>query len=163
MFITLKPPAERKISADQVIARLRGKLARLPGVNLYLQALQDLRVGGRLSNAQYQYTLQGDNVKELNQWAPRMLDELRTIPGLLQVNSDQQDRGLQASLVIDRATASRLGITTQMIDDTLYDAFGQRQVSTMYTPLNQYHVVMEVDPQYWQNPDGLHYYLRARR
>jgi len=162
MFITLKPPAERKISADQVIARLRGKLARLPGVNLYLQAIQDLRVGGRSSAAQYQYTLQGDNVKELNQWAPKMLDALRTIPGLLQVNSDQQDRGLQASLVIDRATASRLGITTQMIDDTLYDAFGQRQVSTMYTPLNQYHVVMEVDPQYWQNPDGLRtIYVRA--
>ena len=101
-------------------------------------------------------------MKELNQWAPKMLDALRAIPGLLQVNSDQQDRGLQASLVIDRATASRLGITTQMIDDTLYDAFGQRQVSTMYTPLNQYHVVMEVDPQYWQNPDGLRtIYVRA--
>jgi multidrug efflux pump subunit AcrB len=162
MFITLKPPAARKISADQVITRLRGKLARLPGVNLYLQAIQDLRVGGRLTAAQYQYTLQGDNVKKLNQWAPKMLDALRTIPGLLQVNSDQQDRGLQASLVIDRATASRLGITTQMIDDTLYDAFGQRQVSTMYTPLNQYHVVMEVDPQFWQSSDGLHYiYVRA--
>ena len=162
MFVTLKPQAERKLSADQVIGRLRGKLARLPGVNLYLQAVQDLRVGGRSSNAQYQYTLQGDNVKELNEWAPRMLDKLLTVRGLVQVNSDQQDRGLQAGLAIDRATASRLGVTTQMIDDTLYDAFGQRQVSTLYTPLNQYHVVMEVDPQYWQNPDGLRtIYVRA--
>jgi multidrug efflux pump len=162
MFVTLKPQAERKLSADQIIARLRGKLARLPGVNLYLQAVQDLRVGGRSSSAQYQYTLQGDNVKELNEWAPRMLDKLLTVRGLVQVNSDQQDRGLQAGLAIDRATASRLGVTTQMIDDTLYDAFGQRQVSTLYTPLNQYHVVMEVDPQYWQNPDGLRtIYVRA--
>ena len=162
MFVTLKPQGERKLSADQVIARLRGKLARLPGVNLYLQAVQDLRVGGRSSSAQYQYTLQGDDVKELNEWAPRMLAKLLTVRGLVQVNSDQQDRGLLAGLVIDRTTASRLGVTTQMIDDTLYDAFGQRQVSTLYTPLNQYHVVMEVDPRYWQNPDGLGtIYVRA--
>jgi multidrug efflux pump len=117
--------------------------------------VQDLRVGGLASNAQYQYTLQGDNVKDLLVWAPRMLQKLRSLPGLLDVNSDQQNKGLEAGLVIDRATASRLGITAQMIDNTLYDAFGQRQVSTMYTQLNQYHVVLEVDPQYWQNPEGL--------
>ena len=155
MFITLKPLSERKIPADQVIARLRGKLARIPAVTLYLQPVQDLRVGGRMSNAQYQYTLQSDNVRDLLVWAPRMMEKLKTVPGLLDLNSDQQNKGLQAELVIDRATAARLGITTQMIDNTLYDAFGQRQVSTMYTQINQYHVVLEVDPQFWQNPDGL--------
>jgi multidrug efflux pump len=155
MFIALKPLAERKISADEVIARLRGKLARIPAVTLYLQPVQDLRVGGRMSNAQYQYTLQSDNVQDLLIWGPRMLEKLKTLPGLLDVNSDQQNKGLQAGLVIDRAMAARLGITTQMIDNTLYDAFGQRQVSTIYTSLNQYHVVMEVEPQFWQNPDGL--------
>ena len=155
MFITLKPLNERGISADRIVGRLRGKLAQFPGVNLYLQPVQDLRVGGRRANAQYQYTLQGDNVQDLLLWAPRMLQKLRTLPGLLDVNSDQQDKGLQAGLVIDRATASRLGISAQAIDNVLYDAFGQRQVSTMYTSLNQYHVVLEVAPQYWQNPDGL--------
>ena len=147
----------RKLSADQVIARLRGKLGRLPGATLYLQADQDLRVGGRRSNAQYQYTLQGDNVTELNDWAPQVYNKLRTVPQLADVNSDQQTHGLRASLVIDRSTASRLGITPQMIDNTLYDAFGQRFVSTMYTQLNQYHVVLEVDPQFWQSPDSLRY------
>ena len=162
MFLTLKPLAERKISADQVIGRLRGRLARIPAVTLYLQPVQDLRVGGRASNAQYQYTLQSDNVKDLLVWAPRMLQKLKTVPGLLDLNSDQQNKGLEASLVIDRATAGRLGITTQMIDNTLYDAFGQRQVSTMYTQLNQYHVVLEVDPQFWQNPEGLkHIYVKT--
>ena len=162
MFLALKPLAERKITADQVIARLRGKLARIPAVTLYLQPVQDLRVGGRMSNAQYQYTLQSDSVQDLLIWGPRMLAKLKTVRGLLDVNSDQQNKGLQASLIIDRATASRLGITTQMIDNTLYDAFGQRQVSTIYTQLNQYHVVMEVDPQFWQNPDGLkHIYVKA--
>ena len=155
MFLTLKPLSERKISADQVIARLRGKLARIPAVTLYLQPVQDLRVGGRAANAQYQYTLQSDSVQDLLVWGPRMLAKLKTVPGLLDVNSDQQNKGLQASLVIDRATAARLGITTQMIDNTLYDAFGQRQVSTIYTQLNQYHVIMEVEPQFWQSPDGL--------
>jgi multidrug efflux pump len=160
MFLTLKPLAERQITADQVIGRLRAKLARIPAVTLYLQPVQDLRVGGRSSNAQYQYTLQGDNVKDLLVWAPRMLQKLRTLPGLLDVNSDQQNKGLEAGLVIDRPTAARLGITAQMIDNTLYDAFGQRQVSTMFTQLNQYHVVLEVDPQFWQNPDGLkHIYV----
>ena len=155
MFITLKPLNERGISADRIVGRLRGKLAQFPGVNLYLQPVQDLRVGGRRANAQYQYTLQSDNVQDLLVWAPRMLQKLRTLPGLLDVNSDQQDKGLQAGLVIDRATASRLGVSAQAIDNTLYDAFGQRQVSTMFTSLNQYHVVLEVEPQYWQNPDGL--------
>ena len=162
MFITLKPLAERKISADQVIGRLRGKLARIPAVTLYLQPVQDVRVGGRSANAQYQYTLQSDSVKDLLVWGPRMLQKLKTVPGLLDVNSDQQNKGLEAQLVIDRATAARLGITTQMIDNTLYDAFGQRQVSTMYTQLNQYHVVLEVDPQFWQSPEGLeHIYVKT--
>src|SRR5215475_942457 len=162
MFITLKPLAERKISADQVIGRLRGKLARIPAVTLYLQPVQDLRVGGRSSRAQYQYTLQSDNVQDLLVWGPRMLQKLKTVRGLLDVNCDQQNKGLQAGLVIDRATAGRLGISTQMIDNTLYDAFGQRQVSTMYTQLNQYHVVLEVDPQFWQSPDSLkHIYVKT--
>ena len=162
MFITLKPLSERQINADQIIARLRTKLARIPAVTLYLQPVQDVRVGGRASNAQYQYTLQGDNVQDLLVWGPRMLQKLRTVPGLLDLNSDQQTKGLEAGLVIDRATASRLGITAQMIDNTLYDAFGQRQVSTMYTQLNQYHVVLEVDPQFWQNPESLkHIYVKT--
>ncbi|HEY7317906.1 MAG TPA: efflux RND transporter permease subunit, partial [Candidatus Binatia bacterium] len=157
MFITLKPLDQRKLTADQIIGRLRGQLARYPGVTLYMQPVQDLRVGGRAGNAQYQYTLQSDNVQDLLVWAPRMLQKMKTLPGLLDVNSDQQDKGLQAGLIIDRAAAGRLGITTQAIDDVLYDAFGQRQVSTMYTQLNQYHVVLEVAPQFWQNPEGLKY------
>jgi multidrug efflux pump len=155
MFIALKPLAQRKISADRVIARLRKKTARIEGATLYLQPVQDLRIGGRSSNALYQYTLQGSDLQELNQWAPRLLQKMRTLRILTDVNSDQQNSGLQASLVVDRETASRLGLTQQLIDDTLYDAFGQRQVSTMYTPLNQYHVVMEAAPQYWQNPASL--------
>ncbi len=162
MFIALKPLAERQISADQVMARLRGKLARVPGARLFMQAFQDLRVGGRLSGAQYQFTLQGDNVRELNEWAPRVLSKMRSLPILTDVNSDQQDRGLEASLAIDRDTAARLGINTAVLDDTLYDAFGQRQVSTMYKQLNQYHVVLEVNSDFWQNPDGLKYiYVRS--
>jgi multidrug efflux pump len=157
MFVSLKPLAARRVHADEVIARLRGKLAAVAGATLYLQAVQDLRVGGRLSNAQYQYTLRGESVRELETWAPRVYARVRTLPQLADVNSDQQVHGLEASLSIDRATASRLGITTQQIDDTLYDAFGQRPVSTMYTQLNQYHVVMEADPRFWQNPDALKY------
>jgi len=157
MFVTLKPLEERKISADEVIARLRPKLAHIPGVSLFLQSAQDLRVGGRNSAAQYQFTLQSDSVKDLNQWAPEVFQKLRTLRVLADVNTDQQDKGLAANLVIDRATAGRFGITPQSIDQVLYDAFGQRQVSTMYTQLNQYHVVMEVDPKFWQNPDGLKY------
>jgi multidrug efflux pump len=135
----------------------------VPGATLVLQPVQDVRVGGRGSAAQYQYTLQGDNSEELLEWAPRVLQRLRRLPELTDVNSDQQNKGLQAKLVIDRATAARLGITPQMIDDTLYDAFGQRPVSTMYTQLNQYHVVMEVESRFWQNPEGLKYvYVRGR-
>jgi multidrug efflux pump len=155
MFISLKPFGERKASARDVITRLRRRLAQVPGAPTYLQAVQDLRVGGRASSALYQYTLQGDNLEELTTWAPRMLRRLRELPQLVDVNSDQQDKGLQASLVIDRDTASRLGITAQLIDNTLYDAFGQRQVAITYTLLNQYHVVMEVAPRFWQRPETL--------
>jgi len=157
MFVTLKPLEQRRMSADLVIGRIRAKTARLPGATLFLQPVQDLRIGGRASSAQYQYTLQGDDLRELNEWAPRIQATLRKLPGIVDVTSDQQNRGLQASLQIDRATASRLGLTPQRIDDTLYDAFGQRQVSTIYTPLNQYHVVMEVEPRFWQSPEGLRY------
>jgi multidrug efflux pump len=155
MFIALKPLDQRNVTADQVIARLRGRLTSVPGAPTYLQAVQDVRVGGRIGSAQYQYTLQAEDVHELSGWAPRVEQQLRALPQLRDVNSDQQDKGLQASLLIDRVTASRLGITPQLIDNTLYDAFGQRQVAITYTPLNQYHVVMEVAPQYWQRPDGL--------
>jgi multidrug efflux pump len=155
VFASLKPLDQRKLNVDQVIARLRGKLSKEPGATLYLQAVQDVRMGGRQSNAQYQFTLQAEDFRELSLWAPRVMQQLRSLPDIVDLNSDQQDKGLKASLVIDRSTASRLGITPQMIDDTLYDAFGQRQVSTMYTELNQYHVVMEVEPRYWQRPDTL--------
>src|SRR5262249_15284637 len=149
-------------SADQVINRLRGKLAVVPGATLYLQSAQDLTIGGRFGGAQYQYTLQGENLDDLNTWSPRLLQKLKTLPELRDVNSDQQDGGLQAKLVIDRDTASRLGITPQTLDNALYDAFGQRQVSTMYRPLNQYHVVMEVAPQFQQTPEALeNIYLKS--
>ena len=155
MFISLKPLRERQISATQVMARLRPQLAAVPGASLYLQTVQDIRIGGRLTGAAYQFSLQGDDLHELNQWGPRVLRKLRSLGSLVDVNSDQQNRGLQAGVIIDRDTASRLGITAQMIDEALYDAFGQRQVSTMYTPLNQYHVVMEAAPRFWDNPEGL--------
>ena len=155
MFVALKPLAERRISADEVIARLRPELARVSGASLYLQAIQDIRVGGRLSNALFQYTLQGDDLRALNHWGPRLLAKLQTLPDLADVSTDQQNRGLEMTVTIDRDTAARLGITPQAIDDTLYDAFGQRQVSTMYTQLNQYHVVMEVGPRFWQTPETL--------
>ena len=155
MFVSLKPITERTVSADDVIARLRPKLAGVPGASLYLQAIQDIRVGGRLSNALFQFTLQGDNLHELDRWAPRMLAKLQTLPDLADVNTDQQNRGLEATVTIDRDTAARLGITPQAIDDALYDAFGQRQVSTTYTQLNQYHVVMVVAPRFWRSPDTL--------
>jgi multidrug efflux pump len=155
IYLALKPLEERKISASQVIDRLRPKLVSIPGATVFLQAGQDLRIGGRQSSAQYQYTIQSDNVDDLVAWGPRLLTEMRKLRILTDVNTDQQNSGLQASLVYDRETASRLGITPQMIDNTVYEAFGQAQVSTMYTPLNQYHVVMEVAPQYWQDPDSL--------
>src|SRR5208283_3479555 len=147
--------AARKSSAGQIITRLRKKLVEVPGAPTYLQPVQDLRIGGRISNALYQFTIQGENLAELNEWGIRVLQKLRTLPQLVDLSSDQQDKGLQATLMIDRATASRLGITPQLIDDTLYDAFGQRQVSITYTLLNQYHVVMEVEPRFWQQPDTL--------
>ncbi len=155
MFIMLKPQAERKVTADQVIARLRKKLAVVPGATLYMQSSQDLTIGGRQSQAEYQYTLQGEDLKELNTWSPQLLQKLRTLPELRDVNTDQQDKGLEAGVVIDRDTASRLGVSPADIDSALYDAFGQRQVSTIFKPLNQYHVVMEVDPRFQQDPDTL--------
>ncbi len=155
MFIALKPQDERKLTADQVIGRLRKKLVSVPGAPAYLQAVQDVRVGGRIGAAQFQYTLQGDELAELMAWAPRVEQQLRTLHGIADVNSDQQDKGAQSTVMIDRSTAARLGISTQLIDDTLYSAFGQRQVSIMYTLLNQYHVVMEVEPKYWQRPETL--------
>ena len=162
VFMALKPLEERHVSADQLINRLRPKLATVPGAALYLQGVQDLRIGARLGNAPYQYTIQSDNLEDLTRWGPTLLQQMRKLPGLADVSSDQQNNGLQASLVYDRLTASRLGITPQMIDDTLSDAFGQRQVSTMFTQLNQYHVVMEVEPEFWQSPEGLkQIYVRA--
>jgi multidrug efflux pump len=161
-FISLKSREERKVTADEVITRLRPKLAQVPGATLYLQAVQDVRLGGRSSNAQYQFTLQSDDLDLLNAWAPRLLRAMREMPELRDVSSDQQNRGLEVPVVIDRATAARLGVSTRMIDDTLYDAFGQRQVSTIYTALNQYHVVMELEPRYWERPDALsNIYVRS--
>ncbi|RII31412.1 MAG: multidrug transporter subunit MdtC [Geobacter sp.] len=155
MFIALKPFDKRTSTMQQVIGRLRKKLAQVPGAPTFLQPVQDIRIGGRASNAMYQYTLQGNDLAELNTWSQRVLQKLRTMPQVLDVSSDQQDRGLEADLVIDRPTAGRLGITPQAIDGTLYDAFGQRQVSISYTLLNQYHVVMEVAPRFWQRPETL--------
>jgi multidrug efflux pump len=154
MFITLKPLSQRK-SADLVIAELRPKLALIPGATLILQSAQDLRTGGRQSNALYQYTLQSDTFTEVAEWAPKLLAELKKIPILTDVNSDQQNLGLQSQLEYDRDTASRFGISASLLDNTLYDAFGQRQVSTMFTSLNQYHVVMEASPEYGSNPEAL--------
>jgi multidrug efflux pump len=162
IYMALKPLEERKIGASQLIGRLRPKLAAVRGASVFVQAGQDLRIGGRQSNAQYQYTIQSDTLQDLVQWGPQLLQRMRKLPGFTDVNSDQQNNGLQASLVYDRATAGRLGISSAVIDNTLYDAFGQRQVSTMYTSLNQYHVVMEVAPQFWQGPEGLNaIYLRS--
>src|SRR5450631_2594445 len=155
MFVSLKPLGERKLSIDQVIARLRRQMAVVPCASLFLQAVQDIRVGGRASNAQYQYTLQGSTLEELNEWSPRILAAMQADPDLTDVNSDQQNKGLESNLVIDRDAAAQLGITVSQIDNTLYDAFGQRQVSTIYVARNQYHVIMEVAPRYWQNPETL--------
>jgi multidrug efflux pump len=155
MFIGLHPLARRHVSADQVIARLRKRLAAVPGVAVYLQATQDLRVGGYSSAAQYQFTLQAEDLNALYRFAPRLEQRLRALPQLVDVNSDLQSDGLQVFVDIDRATASRFGIHPQLIDDTLYDAFGQRQVSTIYAPLNQYHVVMEVAPAHARAPSDV--------
>ena len=155
VYLALKPLNERKISASALLDRLRPQLVSIPGATVFLQAGQDLRIGGRQSNAQYQYTIQSDNIDDLVKWGPILLSKMKTQHMLTDVNSDQQNSGLQASLVYDRDTASRLGLTPQTIDNTLYEAFGQAQVSTMFTALNQYHVVMEVAPQFWQNPSSL--------
>jgi multidrug efflux pump len=155
MFVTLKPLSERKHSADQIIGRLREELRQVPGASLYLQSAQDIRIGGRQSNAQFQFTLQGDDLGQLYAWAPKVADALQHVPEVTDVNSDQQQNGLELDLAVDRATAARLGLTMSQVDNTLYDAFGQRQVSTIYNALNQYHVVMEVAPQYWQSPEML--------
>ena len=155
MFLSLKPLKERKVSADQVVARLRPRLAQEAGANLYLIPVQDIRVGGRQANAQYQFTLQADDLSDLRTWEPRVRRELSQLPELADVNTDQQEKGLETLITIDRPTAARMGITPKLIDTTLYNAFGQAQVSTIYEALNQYHVVMEVAPQYWQTPDAL--------
>jgi hydrophobe/amphiphile efflux-1 (HAE1) family protein len=174
-FMMLKPLEQRNqcttkhfwqscplVTADDVINRLRGKLEVVPGATLIMQSYQDLTIGGRYGNAQYQYTLQGANLDELNNWGPRMLEKMRALPELRDQNSDQEDKGLQAMLVVDRDTASRMGITAETLDNSLYDAFGQRQVSTIYQPLNQYHVVMEVAPQFQQTTEALqNIYLRS--
>ncbi len=162
MFVVLKPLQERKVSTDQVINRLRPKLARIPGSSLFMQTVQELNVGGRLSAAQFQYTLQGEDLTQLNEWAPRLLEKMRSLRQLRDVNTDQQIHGLQQDVVIDRATAARLGVTPAQIDAALYDAFGQRQISTIYRPLNQYHVVLEADPAYRNSPDSLqNIYVRS--
>jgi multidrug efflux pump len=162
MFVALKPLEQRQVGGDVIAARLRPKLAAVAGASLFLQPVQDIRIGGRPSGALYQFTLQGDDLQELNEAAPKVLAKLRTMPILTDVNSDQMNGGLQTALAIDRDSASRLGITTRMIDDALYDAFGQRQVSTIYTASNQYHVVMGVAPEFWQRPETLNdLYVRS--
>jgi multidrug efflux pump len=162
IYLGLKPLDERNVSANQVIDRLRPKLVAVPGANTFLQAGQDLRIGGRASSAQFQYTIQSDNLQDLVQWGPVLLQQMRKMRELTDVNTDQQNSGLQMNIVYDRATAARLGITPQQIDSTLYEAFGQSQVSTMYTGVNQYHVVLEVEPKFWQSPLGLNdVYIRT--
>jgi multidrug efflux pump len=160
--VELTPLEQRKTNTDQIIARLRPKLAAVPGATLFLQAVQDVRIGARTASSQYQYTLQGESVSELEEWAPRAMALMRQVPGLRDISTDQQDRGLEATLIVDRDTASRFGIRQQVIDDSLYDAFGQRQVSTLYTQLNQYHVVMEIDPRFQQSAEAIQQiYVRA--
>jgi multidrug efflux pump len=153
IFVQLKP--KRNTTPDQVIARIRQKTSGMPGATLYLQSQQDLRIGGRQSNAQYQYTLTTQDLGQLALWGPRVLDKLSTLPELVDVSSDQQNSGLSSNVVIDRDTASRLGLTAQAVDSALYDAFGQRQVSTMYKSINQYHVVLALEQQWWESPDFL--------
>jgi multidrug efflux pump len=161
-YVALRPLAERKVSAAQIIDRLRPQLNRLPVASAFLQAVQDLRIGGRASNAMYQYTLQSDNVQDLTKWGPIILDEMKHLPGLQDVSSDQQNGGLDELMNYDRVTAARLGLTVQSLDSALYGAFGQSEVSLIYTQLNQYYVILEVAPQYWQSPEGLKdIYLRT--
>jgi multidrug efflux pump len=162
ILINLKPLEQRKSGVEEVMARLQPKLAEVAGITLYMQPVQDLTVEDRVSRTQYQYSLEDPNADELSQWSKKLVQKLQTLPELRDVASDQQNAGLQARLVIDRVTAARLGITPQMIDDTLYDAFGQRQISTIFTQLNQYHAVLEVLPEFQANPDTLdHVYLHS--
>jgi multidrug efflux pump len=162
IFVGLKPFETRHATSSQIVDRLRPKLLSVSGANTFVQAAQDLRIGGRGSSAQYQYTIQSDNLQDLVQWGPVLLQQMRKLRMLTDVNTDQQNSGLQAMLTYDRDTASRLGITPQMLDNSLYEAFGQAQVSTMYTAINQYHVVLEVEPKYWQSPVNLNdVYIRA--
>src|SRR6202167_3478796 len=155
MYVGLKPRGQRSLSAQQIIGEIRKQAVKQTGLSLYLQAQQDLTIGGRSANAEYQYTLMSNDLNLLMNTAPKLLAKLRSLPQLTDVSSDQQYKGLAANLILDRSTASRLGLSAQGIDNTLYDAFGQREVSTMFTQLNQYYVVMEVAPQFWQNPDTL--------
>jgi multidrug efflux pump len=157
IYMALKPLSERKVGAAEIINRLRPKLNRLPVASAFLQASQDIRIGGRSSNALYQYTLQSDSAKELAQWGPILLNAMKHLPGLQDVNSDQQNGGRDELLTFDRVTAAKLGLTVQSLDSALYNAFGQAEVSVIYTQLNQYYVVLEVAPQYWQSPEGLKY------
>ena len=162
IYISLKPLNERKVSAADIINRIRPKMNRLPVASAFLQAAQDLRIGGRGSNALYQYTIQSDNVQDLQTWGPLLLAEMKKLPGLQDVNSDQQNGGLSEFVTYDRTSAAKLGLTAQSLDSSLYDAFGQSEVSIIYTQLNQYYVVLEVAPQYWQTPQGLKdIYLRG--
>jgi len=163
MFVQLKPHDQRKLDADHVIERLRGQISGIPGASLFLQSVQDVTVGGRWGAAQFQYTLQADSLEDLYHWAPILMARMRQIPELRDVNSDQQNKGLQSYLSVDRDTASRLGVSIQDVDDALNDAFGQRQVSNIYKGLNQYHVVLEVAPEFQENPEGLKYiYVPSR-
>ena len=162
MYVALKPLEERKVGAIDVINRLRPKMNHLPVASAFLQAAQDLRIGGRGGNALYQYTIQSDNADDLTKWAPILQREIKGLPGFQDVNSDFQNGGLQERLTYDRTTAARLGLTSAALDSALYQSFGQAEVSVIYTQLNQYYVVLEVAPKYWQSPDGLNYtYPRA--
>src|ERR1700722_20249494 len=155
LYAALKPLNQRKgVSATDVINRLRPKMNSLPVASAFLQAAQDLRIGGRGGNALYQYTIQSDSVGDLVTWGPKLLAEMKKLPGFQDVNSDQQNGGLDSLLTYDRVAAARLGITTQNLNSALYSAFGQSEVSIIYTPLNQYYVVLEVAPEVWQSPDG---------
>jgi multidrug efflux pump len=155
IYIALKPLADRKSTAAQIINRIRPQLNRLPIASAFLQASQDLRIGGRSSNALYQYTLQSDNVQDLTKWGPVLLREMKRLPGLQDVNSDQQNGGLEELMTYDRTSAAKLGLTAQSMDSALYGSFGQSEVSIIYTQLNQYYVVLEVAPEYWRSPEGL--------
>jgi len=162
LFVALEPLDKRKVSAAEIINRLRPQLNRLPVASAFLQAVQDIRIGGRASNAMYQYTIQSDSVEDLSKWGPILLREIKRIPGMQDVSADQQNGGLDELVSYDRLSAAKLGLTAQALDSELYDAFGQAEVSIIYTQVNQYYVVLEVAPQYWQNPEGLKYiYLRT--